>query len=94
MTRECFACTDVRECSFYYLEADELARFLAVVAGNRLRAQGLSAMFAERAEELHRQGLPNAAQWATRLSGDLASAAEAEWADRPTAEKRDSEVVR
>ena len=78
----------MHECSYCYLEADELARFFGIIAGERIKARGLSAMPKTRAEELHQQGLPNAAEWAIRLSADLAGIADADWTEWPTAEKR------
>lgn len=88
MAKECFECKDVHECSYCYLEAADIARFLGLIAGERIKARGLSVMLRTRADELSQQGLPNAAEWAARISSDLAGIADAEWTGWPTAEKR------
>lgn len=90
MTTECFHCRrDVREKSFCYLESSEMARFLALCAGNKTLASGLGVYFECRARELTDRGLLNAAEWATQVSGALGLIAEAEWVEQPTAEMRE-----
>lgn len=40
MAKECFECKDVHECSYCYLEAADIARFLGLIAGERIKALG------------------------------------------------------